>query len=326
MKAILFDRPGPPEVLYTGELPVPSPQKGELLIRVRAAGLNRADLLQRKGNYPALPGESPVLGLELAGEVAAVGPEVTQWAEGQAVCGLVGGGAYAEYALLREEMALPLPEDWTWEMGAAVPEAFLTAWQSLVWLGKIQPGERVLIHAGASGVGTAAIQLARELGAEVWVTASPEKHAFCRDLGAFQCVDYKTTDFVEALRAYEQGVWPDVIVDCVGGSYFQRNLQALRMDGRLVILALMGGARLDQADLSPLLRKRLTIIGSTLRNRSLEYKSRLVRDLYAFAWPRFTEGRLKPVIDTVFHMSEAAQAHDYMEANRNKGKIILTLP
>lgn len=326
MKAILFDQPGPPEVLYLGEVPVPSPGKGELLLRVRAAALNRADLLQRKGNYPALPGESPVLGLELAGEVVAVGSEVAQWTAGQAVCGLVGGGAYAEYALLREELAWPLPEGWTWEMGAAIPEAFLTAWQSLVWLGKTQPGERVLIHAGASGVGTAAIQLARELGAEVWVTASAAKHALCLELGAFQCIDYKTTDFVEAMHHFEQGVWPDVIVDCIGGSYFQQNLQALRMDGRLVILALMGGARPDYADLSPLLRKRLTIMGSTLRNRSLEYKSQLARDLFAFAWPRFADGRLKSVIGKVFPWTEAVIAHHYMETNQNQGKIVLTLP
>lgn len=324
MRAILFDSPGDPEVLYIGNFPDPVPQDHELLIRVHATALNRADLLQRRGHYPPPQGESPVLGLEIAGEVVAVGKQAGHWKPGDRVCGLVGGGGYAEFATLPAALALPVPIGWSWEMAAAIPEAFMTAWQSLSWLGRLAPGEKVLLHAGASGVGSAAIQLAREMGAsEIFVTASSAKHALCYRLGATLAMDYTAEDFSVALGSIcPEGV--DVIVDCIGGAYFQKNLQTLRLDGRLIMLAMMGGSSAPDTDLMPFLRKRLQVTGSTLRNRSLEYKSRLARDLFQFAWPLFEKNRLKPVIDRIFSMEEVVAAHTYMEHNKNQGKIVLT--
>jgi putative PIG3 family NAD(P)H quinone oxidoreductase len=324
MKAILFDEPGGPEVLYAGNFPNPIPKGNELLVRVKASALNRADVMQRRGHYPPPPGESPVLGLEIAGEVLEAGPEAGPWKQGDRVCGLVGGGGYAELAVLPAAMAMPVPQGWSWEMAASVPEAFMTAWQSLRWLGRLAAGEKVLIHAGASGVGTAAIQLAREIGAsDIFVTASARKHALCAQLGASLSVDYHSEDFREVLgEICPEGI--DVIVDCIGGPYFQKNLQALRLDGRLIMLAMMGGATVENTDLMPFLRKRLQVMGSTLRNRSLEYKSRLTKDLFDFAWPLFENGRLKPIVDKVFPVEEVVAAHQYMENNQNQGKIILS--
>lgn len=326
MKAILFDTPGGPDVLYMGNRPDPMPGAGDLLVRVHAAALNRADLLQRKGQYPPPPGESEIIGLEIAGEVISTGPGAGDWEPGDRVCGLVGGGGYASLALLPGSQAFPVPEGWTWEMAAAIPEAFLTAWQSLVWLGRLAAGERVLIHAGASGVGTAAIQLARALGAEeIIVTASAGKHTLCLELGASQVIDYRAVDFLEAIVGTPQnqpGV--DLIVDCIGGPYFTKNIQALNQDGRMVMLAMMGGANVKEVDLIPLLRNRLQVMGTTLRNRSQDYKRRLVQDLRQFAWPLFEQNRLRPVIDRVFPMESVVDAHQYMEANQNQGKIILT--
>lgn len=321
MKAILFDQPGGPEVLYVGTTPRPVAGPGELLVKVHATALNRADTLQRKGQYPPPPGESTILGLELSGEVVEVGLGVTRWKPGDKVCGLVGGGGYAEYAILRADMAFEIPSGYSWAQAAAIPEAFLTAWQCLRWITRLQKGEHVLIHAGASGVGSAAIQLARELGAVVWVTASASKHAFCTTLGAHKCIDYHAEDFAEVLG----GAAVDVVVDCIGGTYFQKNLHVLRMDGRMVLLAMMGGAQVPEVDLRPVLGKRLMIQGSTLRNRSMDYKAALCEDLHTFAWPLFEEGVLRSIVDRIFNFEEVVAAHQYMEENRNQGKIILQL-
>lgn len=324
MKAVRFDSFGDSSVLYVGDDSIPVPAEGELLVRVYAAALNRADILQREGKYPPPFGESPILGLELAGEVVDTGAGVSSWKPGDRVCGLVGGGAYAEYAILRADMALPMFDDWSWEQAAIVPEAFLTAWQSLKWIANTQPGEQVLIHAGASGVGTAAIQLARALGAIAWVTASSSKHDFCRSLGAAGCIDYRTEDFAEVLNTLDyQGA--DVIIDCIGGPYLSKNVGALRLDGRMVILAMMGGLQ-GELDFRPVLSKRLRIQGSTLRNRTTDYKSALTADLYRFAWPLFQNGQLRPVLDRSFLLDQVGEAHQYMEANRNQGKIALRIP
>lgn len=321
MKAILFDSFGDASVLYLGESPRPVPSDGELLVRVRACALNRADILQRQGHYPPPTGESAILGLELAGEVCEIGAGITKWKVGDKVCGLVGGGAYAEYAILREDMALPVLDNWSWEQAATVPEAFLTAWQALKWIANTRVGEEVLIHAGASGVGTAAIQLCRELGAIPNVTASASKHDFCRALGAEVCIDYHTQDFAQVLQSDgRKGV--DIIVDCIGGAYLTRNMEVLRMDGRMIVLAFMGGFQ-GELDFRKVLSKRLMIQGSTLRNRDWSYKSALTADLGEFAWPRFQKGNLKPVLDTSFDWQDVAEAHRYMEANRNQGKIAL---
>lgn len=309
-----------------GEHPCPLRGPFEILIEVKAAGVNRADTLQRKGKYPPPQGASPILGLEVAGVVAETGPRVSRWKEGDKVFGLLSGGGYAQFASMHEDMAMAMPEDFSFTDAAAIPEVFLTAYQALAWLARLQQGERVLIHAGASGVGTAAIQLARELGAEVYITASGGKHAICRELGARHTIDYQKESFRERINTLTNGEGVDVIVDFIAAPYFQDNLSSLSTDGRLIMLALLGGPKLQQANLAPVLQKRLSIIGSTLRSRSQEYQRRLCRELADFLLPRLQDGRIQVVIDTVFPWKEADAAHAHMEANKNKGKIVLELP
>jgi len=325
MKAVLIKAFGGPEQLYLGEWETPHPGPKEILVRVRATAVNRADTLQRQGKYPVPPDASPILGLEMAGDVAEVGAGVSRWQVGDRVCGLLGGGGHAEYALIHEELALPLPEGMTYNQATAIPEVFLTAFQALVWLAELQPGERVLIHAGASGVGTAAIQIAKEKGAEVIVTASAPKHALCLRLGANLAIDYREQDFTAAVKEATQGLGVDVILDFVAAPYFQANLDLLQTDGRLVMLALLGGGQLEGGNLTPILRKRLQIFGSTLRNRSLSYKIRLTQALQTFAWPRFQSGQIQPVVDRVLPWQEIIAAHRAMEANENAGKIVLEI-
>ncbi|MEL6862975.1 MAG: NAD(P)H-quinone oxidoreductase [Bacteroidota bacterium] len=325
MKAILVKEPGGAEALMFGTWETPAPRENEVLVRVQATALNRADLLQRKGKYPPPPGVSSILGLEMAGVVEEVGTGVTKWRKGDKVCGLLSGGGYAEYALIHEDLALPIPQQFSMEEAAAIPEVFLTAYQALKWLSKLQPKERILIHAGASGVGTAAIQLARFMGAEVIVTASASKHARCMELGAALAIDYQSQEFYQKVMEYTDKKGVDVIIDFIAAPYFDANIRSLATDGRLIILALMGGVQLERFHLGPILRKRLHIIGSTLRTRDLSYKIALSQDLKSFAWPLFENGQIKPIIDSVFDWTEVANAHRYMEANRNKGKIVLRI-
>lgn len=323
MQAILFAQPGPPESLHlaTYERPVPGPR--HLLVAVAATAVNRADILQRQGRYPEPPGESPILGLEMSGTVVGTGAGVVRWQVGDQVCGLLAGGGYAEYAVIHEDMALPIPTGVDLMSAAAIPEVFLTAYQALHWLADLQPGERVLIHAGASGVGTAAIQLARDRGAEVLVTASAPKHALCHRLGADRTIDYRTESFFQVVQDHTRGRGVDVIIDFLAAPYFEANLQSLATDGRLVLLGLMGGSKVPEVNLSYLLRKRLQLIGSTLRNRSLDYKVRLTQALHEAVWPRFAAGSVVPVIDRVLPWQQAAEAHRLIEANRTAGKIVL---
>jgi tumor protein p53-inducible protein 3 len=325
MEAILLKAPGAADQLYLGEYPTPQPGEHEVLIQVHATALNRADILQREGKYPPPAGASPVLGLEVAGVVEAVGPQVTRWRAGDRVFGLLSGGGYARYAVMHEQMAMPMPVSWSFVQAAAVPEVFLTAYQALHWIAKLQPGETVLLHAGGSGVGTAAIQLARAMGAEVLVTASAGKHALCRQLGASHAIDYHRGPFLKEVLAHthEQGV--HVIVDPVGGEYFGQNIKALRPDGRLVMLAVMGGLRAPDVNLGPIVFKRLQITGTTLRSRPREYQIRLTKEFMAFAYEKLRSGALNPVIDRIFDWREVAQAHRYMEENRNTGKIVLSV-
>ena len=324
MKAVWVREPGGPEVLEIREVPPPRPQPREILVRVKAASVNRADILQRRGKYPPPPGASPILGLDIAGVVEARGPEARRWKQGDRVFGLIPGGGYAQYAVIHEDLAMPIPESMSFEEAAAIPEVFLTAYQALFWLGRLQPGEWVLIHAGASGVGTAAIQLAREHGAHVAVTAgSPRKLEACRALGAEIGVNYRQESFEKVIRERVGGV--DLILDFVGAPYWRPNLAVLRLDGRLVLLATLGGGEVKGFDLRELLRKRLTLMGSTLRNRSLEYKIRLTREFAEYALPRFASGKLRPVIDTVFPWQRVADAHRRIEANENIGKIVLKI-
>lgn len=323
MNAVIIDQFGDPEHLRIGEWPKPSIKKGEILVKVAATALNRADTLQRMGKYPPPKGESSIMGLEMAGTVVEVGKNANRWQPGDKVCGLLGGGGYAEYVSIHEDLAIPVPPGLSLEQAAAIPEVFLTAFQALNWLAKVQPGETVLIHAGASGVGTAAIQLVKAMGATSMVTASGGKHQVCLELGAEKAIDYRRKDFKEMVLEYTDNRGVDVIIDFVGGPYFQKNLDALAADGRMVLLAFLGGVKVPELNMAPILRKRLHIMGSTLRARSLEYKIRLSQDLQDFAWPLFGKGQLKPIIDSVFDWTDVANAHRYMEANKNTGKIIL---
>lgn len=322
MKAILVENGN----MRLGEHPRPLRGPREILIEVKAAGVNRADTLQRQGKYPPPKGASPILGLEVAGVVAETGPAVSRWKKGDRVFGLLSGGGYAQFATMHEDMALAIPESFSFSSAAAIPEVFMTAYQALVWLAHLQKGERVLIHAGASGVGTAAIQLAREMGAEVLVTASGAKHGVCRELGASHTIDYQKESFRERVATLTNGEGVDVIVDFIAAPYFQDNLSSLRTDGRLVMLALLSGPKIQEANLAPVLQKRLHILGSTLRSRSQEYQRKLSKELAAFLIPRLESGLVKPVIDTLFPWNEVEAAHAHMEANKNIGKIVLELP
>lgn len=323
MRAVVMREPGGPDVLEIGRVPKPDCGEEELLVRIRATALNRADLMQREGNYPPPEGASPVLGLEMAGTVERAGRACPTWSPGDRVCGLLPGGGYAEYAAIHRDLAIPLPHSMSFEDGAAIPEAFLTAFQALHWYGKVKAGRNVLIHAGASGVGTAAIQLARAAGAAVYVTASAGKHDACLELGAREAVDYRAEDFADRIARTTNGRGVDVIVDFIGAPYFERNVASLALDGRLILLATLGGSRIEAVNLRALFSRRASVFASTLRSRELDYKIRLTRDFASLALPLFEAGTLRSVIDRVMPWEEAAAAHRIMGDNRNIGKIVL---
>ncbi|MCZ6531471.1 MAG: NAD(P)H-quinone oxidoreductase [SAR324 cluster bacterium] len=325
MKAVIQSGNGGPQVLRLGEAVDPEPGPGQLLVKVRATALNRADTMQRKGMYPPPKGESEILGLELAGEVEAWGDGVEGFSKGQGVFGLVGGGGYAQYALIDKDMAMPIPDGWSFAEAAAVPEVYFTANETVFVLGNLQPGEAVLIHAGGSGVGTAAIQMAHHIGAKVYFTAgSQDKIERATALGADAGINYKTHDFAEEIKRLTGGEGVDVVEDFLGASYLSRNLSVLRPGGRLILVALMGGAKCE-VDLSTVMRKRLQVFGSVMRSRSLEDK-RAITARFQQRWlPPLIEGKIKPVIDSVFPLEEVVAAHEAMEANKNFGKIILSV-
>jgi tumor protein p53-inducible protein 3 len=324
MQVIGFDHFGGPEVLEMMSHPRPQPGPNEVLVRVAATALNRADLLQRQGKYPPPPGESPILGLEMAGEVVATGTGCQRWKIGDQLCGLLAGGGYAQYAVIHEDLALPVPAGWSHTEAAAMPEVFMTAYQALVLLARLQPGEKVLIHAGGSGVGTAALQLVKQLGGESYVTASAPKHQLCRDLGAKWAYDYHQGPFAEPLLEATSGEGIDVVLDFVAAPYFEQHLKVLRTDGRLVLLALMGGAKVKESlNLAHFLRKRLSLLGTTLRARSLSYKIELAQAMWRDCSQAFESQAMKPVIDSVYSWREAAAAHAHMASNQNVGKIVL---
>ena len=323
MRAVVCSGTGGPEVLAIGPAPRPVPGKNQLLVRVQACALNRADLLQCRGLYPPPAGESEILGLELAGEVVEVGAGVTTFTPGDRVFGLVGGGAYAEFALLDAEMALPMPAQWDFTTAAAVPEVFFTAFETLFTRGELVNGESVLIHAGASGVGTAAIQLARRAGASVYVTAgSDEKIARCCELGASGGVNYREMDFAEGVRALTDGTGVDLIEDFIGADYLERNLALLRPLGRLVMIAFMGGAKAE-INLASILSRRLTVRGFVMRSQSLAEKREITGRFREQVLPDLVGGTLRPVIDSVYPVTEVGDAHRRMAANENIGKILL---
>ncbi|MEM9675418.1 MAG: NAD(P)H-quinone oxidoreductase [Bacteroidota bacterium] len=326
MKAILIKSPGGANQLYLGEYETPKPTPNEVLVKVRATALNRADILQREGKYPPPEGASLILGLEMSGEVVELGEEVEKWNVGDKVFGLLPGGGYAEYAVIHQDMAMSAPTNLSMEEAAAIPEVFMTAFQAVHWLGKLQPSERILIHAGASGVGTAAIQLAREMqSSDIIVTASQAKHDTCRDLGAHYTIDYQNQDFRGEVKKITDGEGIDVIIDFVAAPYFERNISVLRTDGRLIMLALLGGTHLEQFNLGNLLRKRIQILASTLRSRSRDYQIQLTKAFSEFAMARLQDGRLQPVIDQIVDWQEVKAAHQRMESNQNTGKIVLKI-
>jgi len=326
MNAILLNKFGAPEELYIGEIEKPVFSEHEILVKVKCSALNRADTLQRKGKYPPPPGASEILGLEMAGEIINVGAAVSKWKIGDRVMGLLAGGGYAQFVNIHEDLAMPIPNNLTYEEAAAIPEVFLTAYQALVDLSKFNRGEKVLIHAGASGVGTAAIQLSKLLGAsEIFVTASKEKHVLCEELGANHCIDYRATDFSKVIQEITQGKGVNVIMDFLMAAYFQQNLNSLALDGRLVMLATMGGVTASEVNLVNILRRRIRIIGTTLRARSLEYKTNLTKGFMELTLDKFETGILKPVVDKVYDWKDVGLAHQFMEDNLNKGKIVLRI-
>ena len=324
MKAIQFDKPGGPEGLYIGEFPTPEPAEHEILVKVAATALNRADTMQREGRYPPPPGASPIMGLEMAGTVVGMGSKASRWQAGDQVCGLLPGGGYAEYVVIHEDLAMPVPENMEMEMAAGLPEVFMTAYQAMFWLGELKEGETVLLHAGASGVGTAAIQMAKSKGAKVWVTASAGKHEACLKLGADQCIDYKAEDFATFIQKEHPQKGVNLIVDPIGGAYFPKNLDVMLPDGKLVVLAFMGGM-ISEINLAKILIKRLRVQGSTLRARDLAYKIGLAQDLQKDFGGAFSSGEIKPVIDSTYDWTDVQEAHRYIEANKNIGKIILKI-
>jgi len=317
--------PGPPEVLRPAVRPVAPPGPGEVLIRVAAAGVNRPDVLQRQGLYPPPPGASDIPGLEVAGEVVAAG-DGAGWRVGDRVCALVAGGGYAEYCLAPGPQCLPVPAGLTLVEAAGIPETFFTVWTNVFERGRLAPGETLLVHGGSSGIGTAAIPLARALGARVLATAgSAEKCAACAALGAERAINYRELDFVAAVKEATGGRGVDVVLDMVGGDYIPRNLECLAVEGRLVLIALPRGAKAE-VSFAPVLFRRLTITGSSLRPRTVEQKGAIARALRERVWPLLESGRVRPVIHSRFPLAEAAAAHRLMESGAHIGKIVLEPP
>jgi NADPH:quinone reductase len=325
MTAIELKQPGGPDMLVPGSRPTPKPGKGEVLIKVAAAAINRPDVLQRQGKYPPPPGAPDTLGLDVAGTVVASGEGVSWPKMGDQVCALVAGGGYAEYAVAPAPQCMPVPKGFSMAEAASLPETYFTVWTNVFERGRLQPGEAFLVHGGASGIGITAIQLAKALGSRVFATAgSAEKCAACEKLGAEKAFNYKTEDWVAGAKQATQGEGVDVILDMVGGDYTPRNLELLRIEGRVVQIAFLRGNKVE-IDLNPIMRKRLTLTGSTLRPRSVAEKALIAQALRARVWPLFESGKLKPVIHATFPLAKAAEAHRMMDADQNTGKIVLTV-
>jgi len=325
MIAIAIARPGGPEVLQPIDVPVPAPGSREVLIRVSAAGVNRPDIMQRDGKYPPPPGASDIPGLEVSGVVAACGPSVERWREGDRVCALVSGGGYAEYCLAPDVQCLPVPSTLDLVSAGGVPETFFTVWANAFERGRLRAGESFLVHGGSSGIGTTAIQMARAFGARVFATAgTEEKCAACERLGAERAINYKTENFAAILLNLTNGRGIDVILDMVGGAYFSRNVDLLALEGRLLQIAVLHGARAE-INLVRLLRQRLTITGATLRSRTVQEKGAIAGAVERLVWPLVEAGKIRPVIYATFPLIEAADAHRLMESGSHIGKIVLTV-
>jgi NADPH2:quinone reductase len=325
MQAISITEPGTPDVLQLVTLPLPEPKPEEVLIKVAAAGVNRPDVLQRMGRYPVPPGASPLLGLEVAGTVAAVGDVSSGWKIGDTVCALTPGGGYAEYCVAPASNCLPVPHGLTATQAASLPETFFTVWSNVFDRGRLRPGETFLVQGGASGIGVTAIQMVHALGHRVFATAgSDDKCRTCESLGAERCVNYKTADFVEVVKSLTDGRGVDVILDMVGGDYVPRELDLLAEDGRLIFIAFLRGPK-GNFDINRLMRRRLTITGSTLRPRSAEFKAAIAQSLRQKIWPLIERERIRAVVHATFPLAEAGRAHALMESGQHIGKIVLTV-
>jgi NADPH2:quinone reductase len=325
MRFINISEHGGPDVMEIKEGEAPDPGKGEVLIRVHAAGVNRPDVMQRQGLYPPPPGASPILGLEVSGEVVATGNDVSAWSVSDRVCALTNGGGYAEYVAVPAGQCLPVPVGLPVEEAAALPETFFTVWANVFDRARLKPGERFLVHGGSSGIGTTAIQMAKSLGSKVFTTAgSAEKCAACQRLGADVAVNYTEQDYVKVLNEATDGQGVDVILDMVGGDYVARNLELAAEDGRIVSISFLKGSRVE-IDMMHILRKRLNITGSTLRPRSVEAKAGIAEKLRAQIWPLIESREIKPLIAARFPLADAAESHKLMESSKHIGKIILTV-
>jgi len=324
MKAIVITHPGAPEVLKIEERPMPTCSADEVLVKVAAAGVNRPDVSQRKGHYPPPAGASPdIPGLEIAGTIIETGATVTRWRVGDKICALVTGGGYAEYCSVPAGQCLPIPGNLSFVEAASLPETFFTVWSNVFDRGKLQRGETLLVHGGSSGIGVAAIQMAKAMGAMVYVTAgTDEKCKFCEDLGAAKAINYKTEDFAEVIKQITNGKGVDVILDMIGGDYTAPNIRSLANDGRLVLINMMMGKDV-QVDLSQVMTKRLTITGSTLRARDTAFKAAIAQNLEKTIWPLLASGKIKSIINAVFPAEKAAAAHKLMESSEHIGKIVL---
>ena len=328
MLAVEISHPGGPEVLRIADRPTPEPAPGEVLVQVRAVGVNRPDILQRLGKYPPPPGASDIPGLEVAGTVQAAGPArdtPIRWSAGDAVCALLAGGGYAQYCTVPAEQCLPIPSGLDFVAAAAIPETYFTVWTNLFHRGRLQKGETLLVHGGASGIGTTAIQLARACGATVYATAgSREKCTACERLGAAQAINHRTMDFVIALQELTGGAGVNVILDIVGGDYLRRNIEVLAVEGRLIQIGLLGGAT-SEIDLARLMQRRLTVTGSTLRIRTVAEKGAIARELEQHVWPLLASRHIAPVVHTTFPLERAADAHRLLESGKVIGKLVLTV-
>ena len=325
MKCIEISRPGGPEVLVPAERPAPAPKAGEILVKVAAAGVNRPDVLQRLGKYPVPPGASDLPGLEIAGEVFALGNSAKKFKLGDKVCALVHGGGYAEYCVAPEVQALPAPKGLSMIEAASLPETFFTVWSNVYDRARLAPGETLLVQGGSSGIGVTAIQMAKAMGNRVFATAgSDEKCAACVKLGAEKAINYRAQDFVAEVMAATGGKGVDVILDMVGGDYVPRELKCLAEDGRLVFIATLGGSKAE-LDINVMQRRRLVVTGSTLRPRPVEFKGAIARSLREKIWPLIEAGKIKPVIFKTFPLAQASEAHKLMESSQHIGKIVLTL-
>jgi NADPH2:quinone reductase len=323
MTAIAVTSPGGPEVLKPEQIGVPVPKDDEVLIEVAAAGVNRPDVFQRQGRYPAPPGAPSTPGLEVAGHVVAKGASVKRYREGDAVCALVPGGGYAQYCVAAEDNALPVPQGLSLIEAGGIPENFFTVWTNVFERAGLKPQETFLVHGGSSGIGTSAIMMAHQLGSRVFATAgSPEKCQACEKLGAERAINYRTEDFVEIVKATTQGKGVDVILDMVGGDYIGRNLAVAAMHGRIVNIAFLKGSKVE-VDLLPIMVKRLTLTGSTLRPRSVAEKALIAQALETKIWPLLSEGRIRPQICKTFPLAQASEAHRLMESSAHVGKIML---